>query len=381
MPIKKIIIALDSFKGSLSSLDAGQALAQGIAEADPSIQTFIYSVADGGEGTIECLQHNCGGKLFSVAVQDPLGRPVDAVYTILEDGTAVIEMAKASGLTLVEPENRNPLLTGTYGTGQLIAHALDQGVTHIILAIGGSATNDAGIGMLTALGIKFLDRQGIPVKPVGGNLGSIVKIDSSEAHPKLKLCRFTVACDVDNPLHGERGAAYIYGPQKGASPEMVKQLDGYLRHFAQVIEAELGKNIADFSGSGAAGGMGAGLYAFTNTALKSGIEIILDQIGMDKELPGSDLVFVGEGQLDKQTAMGKAPSGIGKRAQKYNIPVVAIGGGIDGDPVDLHQSAIRAYFSAVGRPLSLQEAMNPDEARAGLRRQGRELIKLIEIFY
>ncbi|MGL5955510.1 MAG: glycerate kinase family protein [Brevinema sp.] len=378
--MKKIIIALDSFKGSLSSLEAGRALAEGILQADPSLKTIVYSVADGGEGTLECLQENCRGRIVTVSVQDPLGRPINAIYTILRDGTAVIEMAKASGLTLVEPENRNPLLTSTYGTGQLIAHALDQGVNSIILAIGGSATNDVGIGMLSALGIRFLDKEQNLLSPLSQNLGKIDIIDTAHIHPKLKSCHFIVACDVDNPLYGKNGASYIYGPQKGADSQRVEQLDGYVQHFAFIVERELGIDIAHFSGAGAAGGIGAGLSAFTNTSFRSGIEIILDQIEIDKELKEADLVFVGEGRLDAQTAMGKAPSGIGKRAKKYNVPVVAIGGSLEGDPISLHDAHISAYFTIIGRPMSLEEAMDHEETASGLRRQGRELIRLLNTF-
>ena len=379
MDIKKIVIVLDSFKGSLSSLAAGQAFADGVKEADNNIETIVYSVADGGEGTIEALHQNCGGTLRVLDVNDPLFRKVRAEYVELGDGTVVIEMAKASGLTLVEPELRNPMNTTTHGTGELIEHALDNGAKKIILAIGGSATNDGGIGMLSALGIRFIDKNTQELSPIGGNLGKINTIDTSSVHPKLKECEFVVACDVDNPLCGTNGAAHIYGPQKGATPEIVETLDQSLRHFAGLISEEFALDISQIKGSGAAGGMGAGLLAFTNTTLKSGIEIILDQIGINTHLSDADLVFVGEGQLDKQTVMGKAPMGIAQRAQQYKIPVIAIGGSIDGDPKELHDYGITAYFAAVGRPMSLEQAMTSEETYNGLKRQGRELIKLMKI--
>lgn len=379
MKIVKVIIALDSFKGSLSSINAGNSFAEGIKLADPSIETIVYSVADGGEGTIESLHYNCGGELKTVLVNDPLFRPVDAIYTILENGTAVIEMAKASGLPLVEPPLRNPLNTTTYGTGELIKNALDLGAKKIILAIGGSATNDAGIGMLNALGIKFLDSHKKVLSPIGGNLEFIKSIDISQAHPQLKECEFTVACDVENPLYGKNGAAYIYGPQKGANKNTVELLDKGLQHFATIIKQEFNIDIAHFKGSGAAGGMGAGLFAFAKTELKSGIEIILDQIGIDKHLQDTDVMFVGEGKLDKQTIMGKAPMGITKRAKKFNIPVIAIGGSIDDDPQELHDGGIISYFSTIAKPMSLKKAMSSEITKAGLKRQGRELIKLIQL--
>jgi glycerate kinase len=371
--MKKVLLAIDSFKGCLGSLEVAAAVENGIKRVFPSCEIVKTPVADGGEGTAEALVWATGGQMHTVEVNDPLMQPGSARYGVLGDGhTAVIEMSAASGLPLV-PENRhNPMLTTTYGTGQLIADALDRGCTDFILGIGGSATNDAGTGMLQALGYRFLDANGKLPGRGGQILEQIAVIDSSQRNPLLDNARFRVACDVDNPFSGKRGAAHIYAPQKGANPQMVEALDRGLKHFADIVKMQLGKDIDTVPGAGAAGGMGGGLLAFLDARLQPGIQLVLDALHFDDLLDGADLVITGEGRMDAQTAMGKAPQGIAEADTRIGIPVIALTGNI-ADAAAINRIGICGVFSIVPYPMTLQEAMNPETARRNIRQTVEQL--------
>lgn len=322
----KVVVASDSFKGCLSSWQVAQAVEKGIHDIVPGCEVVKLAVADGGEGSMDALMTTLGGSPVRLMVSDPLGRPVEASYARIDGSTAVVEMARASGLTLLLPEERNPLLTSSYGTGQLIADALDKGCRRFMICIGGSATNDAGTGMLEALGYRFMDAAGDNLRCCGGALSRICSIDSSDVHPALKDARFVVACDVDSPFCGPEGASYVYGPQKGASQEMVAQLDEGMRHFAQIISQTTGVDVADMPGAGAAGGLGGAFKAFMDADLHRGADMVLDAVGFDEIIKDADLVITGEGRIDRQTLSGKLPYVVARRAAVQNIPVVALCG-------------------------------------------------------
>ena len=373
------VIAMDSFKDCASSLEIGTAIKEGILEVFPQSDINIIPIADGGEGTVDTLISGLHGEIKNVDVRDPLGNKINAQYGLLPDGTAVIEMAKASGLELVPYNKRNPMNTSSFGTGQLIAHALQEGSRKFIIGIGGSATNDAGMGMLIALGVEFLDASGKILQGVGSDLLKIDKINTSNLNPLIHESEFQVACDVNNPLFGKNGAAYIYGPQKGATPEIVLQLDQGLQNFAEKTKKHLSKDIDKLPGAGAAGGLGAALLAFLNAELHPGIDIILDYLNIEQYINNTDIVFVGEGRLDEQTGMGKAPAGVASRVKKIkDIPVIALGGGIKGDPSILHSIGISAYFSIVPGPISLEDALKKENALIFVKRQSREICHLIK---
>ena len=326
----KIIVSPDSFKGSLSATDAAKIMADAIHEMDKKIETVLLPVADGGEGTLEPLINATNGKLECVKVQDPLGRTINAEYGILGDGeTCMIEMAKASGLTLLSPDERNPLVASTFGTGQLILHALNAGYRKFVIGIGGSATNDGGTGMLRALGMKFLDAQGQELAEGAQSLKNLSKIDMSKFDPRIKLSQFVIACDVDNPLVGPNGATAIFGPQKGATEEVVKEIDLNLYHLANVIEKETRIALHQKPGAGAAGGIGGAFLAFFPVELKPGIEVVMKAIDFARHLQSASLVITGEGKSDVQTLSGKAPVGIAKEAAKQHVPVVLISGYVE----------------------------------------------------
>lgn len=354
----KVVVASDSFKGCLSSWQVADAVEKGIHDAMPGCDVVKLSVADGGEGSMDALMTTLGGKPVRLMVSGPLGRPVEAEYAWIDGSTAVIEMSKASGLTLLAPEERNPLLASTYGTGQLIADALGKGCRRFMICIGGSATNDAGTGMLEALGYRFMDSGGNILKGCGEALGRISSIDCSNVHPALSESEFIVACDVDSPFCGLDGAAYVYGPQKGASPEMVEQLDRGMRHFARIIFQITGVDVTDMPGSGAAGGLGGALKAFLKAEISRGADMVLDAVHFDDAIKDADLVITGEGRIDSQTLTGKLPYVVAKRAAAQNIPVVALCGcsEVDSLPVFLSIHPI----SPVDMPLS--SAMEPDIA-------------------
>lgn len=353
----KIVIAPDSFKESLSALEAANAIERGFKLVFPNARYNKMPMADGGEGTVQSLVDATNGKIEERIVTGPLGEPVKAFFGLIGDGkTAVIEMAAASGLHLVPAENRNPLVTSTKGTGELISAALDFGVNHIIIGLGGSATNDGGAGMVQALGIRLLDELGNDIGFGGGALSQIVTIDLAGLDDRLKDVQIEVACDVDNPLTGPRGASAIFGPQKGATPEMIDLLDKNLSHFADVAERVLGKSFRDIEGVGAAGGLGASLLAFLNGDLKRGIQIVLDAVNFEEVVKDADLVITGEGRIDSQTIYGKTPIGVAKAAKKYGVPVIGLAGSLSEDSDVVYEHGIDALFSIVPGIVKLPDA-------------------------
>ena len=372
----KIVIAPDSFKGSLTALEVCEAAAEGIRAISPEIEIVPVPMADGGEGTVQSLVDATGGTLVTETVTGPLGEPVEAVYGLLGDGeSAVIEMAAASGLPLVPDAKRNPLKTTTFGTGELIAAALNRGRRKLIVGIGGSATTDAGVGMAQALGVRFLDESGEPVGFGGAELARIATIEMSGADPRLRDTEIRVACDVDNPLYGERGAAHVYGPQKGASPEDVQLLDANLRHVADVIQRDLGLDVRDLPGAGAAGGLGAGLVAFCGASREPGVEIVVDAVDLPGSMQGADLCITGEGANDRQPAFGKPPAGVPAVARREGVPVIAIAGGVAFDAVSLHERGFHALASILNRPMSLAEAMEPERAREMIAFTAEQMVR------
>lgn len=355
----KIIIAPDSFKGSISAADAAAAIERGIKRYLPHAETIKVPVADGGEGTMDSLIHAAGGRKVETTVTGPIGLPVQAAYGLIgaEQRVAVIEMASASGLYLITAEQRNPLIATTYGTGELIKQALDAGCREFILALGGSATNDGGAGMLQALGLKLLDAAGSPVRWGGGALGEIASIDDSAWDPRIAEARFLIASDVQNPFIGPKGASHVYGPQKGATPDMVQELDRNMASWADIIEAKTGTRVHELPGAGAAGGIGGAFLAFFPTSIKPGIEVVIHYSGLRDRLRGADLVITGEGQIDFQTAFGKTPMGIALEAKRQNIPAVALAGSVGKGIDSLHDIGITSVHSIVNGPMTLQEAM------------------------
>lgn len=360
----KIIIAPDSFKGSLNAARVADCIESGIKRVYEKQDVDIVKVpmADGGEGTVESMVSATGGEIICVRVNDPLFREIDACFGILGDKrTAVIEMAAASGLPLLKKEERNPLITSTYGTGELIKCALNRGCRSIVIGIGGSATNDGGAGMARALGVKLLNEQGREVGIGGGGLKELCTVDMSGLDERIKESLIMVACDVENPLCGPLGASYVYGPQKGADETMARILDENLTHYGKVLEKVIGKPIAHFPGAGAAGGLGAGMLAFLNAKLEKGVDIVLRVVDLEKKLEGADLVITGEGMIDYQTGYGKTPYGVAQLAKKYNIPIIAIAGGIGKNAQELYNKGFDSIFSIVDKPMSLDEAIENSE--------------------
>lgn len=352
----KIVIAPDSFKGSLTAVEVSDAIEQGVREIFPEAEIVKIPMADGGDGTVQCLVNDTGGEILKEKVTGPLGDEVLASYGILGDKkTAVIEMAEASGLTLVPENKRNPLITTTYGTGQLIKAALDQGCRKMIIGIGGSATNDGGAGMLQALGVKLLDKGGEEIGFGGGELKKIFRIDTKYLDNRLSKTKVLIASDVSNPLCGPKGATRIYGPQKGATPELIKELDESLAYFAEIIKRDLNKDIKDIPGAGAAGGLGASLIAFLDAELRPGIEIVIEIVKLEQAIKDADLVITGEGKIDSQTIYGKAPIGVAKIAKKYNIPVIAVAAIVSDDADIVHQYGINTLLKISEPPISLAE--------------------------
>ena len=355
----KVVIAPDSYKGCLSALEVAKAMERGVLSVFPSAEVRKIPIADGGEGTVAALVTATNGQLRQTEVTDPLGNKIIAHWGVLGDGrTAVIEMAAASGLPLVPKEKRDPRVTTTYGTGELIKAALAEGLAKIIIGIGGSATNDGGTGMARALGVRFLDAAGQEVAAGGGSLAEICQIDTTGLDPRLKNTEIVVACDVDNPLCGTRGASAVFGPQKGATPEMVQQLDAGLAKYASCARQATGRDVAEKAGAGAAGGLGAGLMFFTPAQLKPGVEIVLDAVGFSDIVRDADFVITGEGRTDFQTAFGKAPVGVAKVAKTHGAPVFCISGGLGEGADDVLAQGIDAVMSICDRPLSLEECMS-----------------------
>ena len=376
----KIVIAPDSFKGNMTSLQVASSIENGIRRVLPGAKCIKIPMADGGEGTVQSLVDATGGKFVFKKVTGPAGQPVRARYGMLESSkTAVIEMAEASGLSLVEGASMNPLKTTTYGTGELIIDAIDKGAKQIIIGIGGSATNDGGAGMAQAIGVKFFSRAGRHIKEygAGGMLKKIAAIDMSALHPGVRKTKIIIASDVDNPLYGKRGAACVYGPQKGATTAMIKQLDDNLRHFSGVIKKQLHKNVQSLKGAGAAGGLGAGLVAFANADIQSGIDIIARATELKKHIKGADLVITGEGRVDFQTAFGKTPAGVARLAKKQGIPVIVIGGGLADDAAGVFKYGIDGLASAAARDMTLAEAIKL--SRRHLANAAERVIRMILI--
>lgn len=373
----KIVIAVDSFKGSVGTIRAADCLERGILRAVPAARVVKIPVADGGEGTVAAILGSIGGRLIECEVTGPLGNKCTADFGILDNGTAVIETAAASGLTLIPPEKRNPLIATSYGLGQLILAAMDAGCRSIIIGLGGSATNDGGSGTAKALGVRFLDMDSRELPQGGEALSRLAVIDISGLDPRIAECNITLASDVSNPLCGKSGASAVYGPQKGATEEMVQVLDAALNRYGRIIHAQLHRDIADIPGAGAAGGLGAGLMAFCNARLQSGINTVLQIAGFEEALDGADLVITGEGRIDGSSAYGKAPVGVAQLALKHNIPVIAITGNVGPGASGVYQAGIGAILPIADRPLSLAESMA--EAPELLEEAGERLMRLLMI--
>ncbi|EQA7377516.1 TPA: glycerate kinase [Klebsiella aerogenes] len=374
----KIVIAPDSYKESLSALDVATAIETGFREIYPHAEYVKVPVADGGEGTVEAMVAATQGHIVQVSVTGPLGEPVNAFYGLSGDmRCAYIEMAAASGLESVPPTRRNPLLTTSWGTGELIRHALDAGVSQIIIGIGGSATNDGGAGMAQALGAKLLSAGQQQIAPGGGALEMLARIDLSELDPRLADCRIDVACDVTNPLTGPQGASAVFGPQKGATAAMIERLDRGLQHFAQIIDRDLDIDVLSLEGGGAAGGMGAALYAFCGANLRPGIEIVTDALGLADLVADADLVITGEGRIDSQTIHGKVPVGVAKVAKRFNVPVIGIAGSLTADVGVVHQHGLDAVFSVLYSVCTLEEALA--NAAANVRMTARNVAAVLQM--
>ncbi|MQA18173.1 glycerate kinase [Rugamonas rivuli] len=374
----KIVIAPDSFKESLTAMAVANEIEAGFREFYPDAEYVKLPVADGGEGTVQAMIDASGGRRVNLSVSGPLGEPVDAFYGLMGDGaTAVIEMAAASGLELVPTALRDPLRTSSYGTGQLIRNALDAGARRFVLGVGGSATNDGGAGMVQALGGRLLDAGGGELPPGGGALDRLQHIDLSGLDGRIKDCVFDIACDVSNPLVGPQGASHIFGPQKGATPAMVEQLDANLRHYADVIERELGQQVADVPGAGAGGGIGAAMLVFLGGSLRPGSEIVTAAVGLDAAVADADLVITGEGRIDSQTIHGKTPIGVARVAQRHGKPVVAIAGCLAPGAAVVHGHGIAAVFSAVSRPCTVEQALA--EAAQNVRSAARNVAAVLSL--
>lgn len=376
----KVVVAMDSFKGSLSSLEAGEAIKTGVLKVMPETEVVVRPLADGGEGTVEALTQGLGGKLEIVEVTGPLGEKVNGVYGILEESkTAIVEMSCAAGITLVPENQRNPLYTTTYGVGEMIKDAIAKGCRHFIVGIGGSATNDGGVGMLQALGYGMLDKEGKQVPFGAKGLKELVSITDVNVISKLKECSFRIACDVTNPLCGEFGCSAIFGPQKGADSTMIFQMDRWLANYAKLTKEKYEKADATYPGTGAAGGLGFAFLAYTNAVLESGIKIVLEETKLEKYIKDADLVITGEGRLDGQTIFGKAPIGVAKIAKKYDKTVLAFAGAVMEDAILCNQHGIDAFFPILRSVQSLQDVMNPSVARANMESTVEQVFRLMKI--
>ena len=379
----KTVIAIDSFKGSLSTIQAGNAARDGILRVYPDADVTVLPLADGGEGTVSALIREQEEKLVTMSVKGPLGTPVTASYGITSEvsggkKTAIIEMAAASGITLIAPEERNPLCTTTYGVGELIRDAIDKGCRNFIVGIGGSATNDCGVGMLSALGFRFLDENGTPVSFGARGVGAVRSIDTQSALPALKECTFHVACDVTNPLCGERGCSAVYGPQKGATPETVKEMDGYLSAFARLTASVIGRDESKTPGVGAAGGLGFAFLTYLGATLEPGVGLVIRETALEDAIRGADFVITGEGRLDDQTCMGKAPTGVADLAKQYGIPVLAFSGCVTDGARLCNEHGIDAFFPVLRTVTTLEDAMNPENASKNLTDTAEQVFRLIK---
>ena len=374
----RVVVAIDSFKGSMSSLEAGEAISKGIKKAHKDAEVEIRPLADGGEGTVEALSIGMGGKLINVDVTGPVGRKVNAVYGIVDSSkTAIIEMSQAAGITLVSGDEKNPLYTTTFGVGELIKDAINKGCRHFVVGIGGSATNDCGIGMLQALGYEFLDKEGKQVGFGASGVRDIVSIRDENVIKELSECYFRVACDVNNPLCGDLGCSAIYGPQKGATKEMVADMDGWLKNYSKIVKEKYPDADCEYPGTGAAGGLGYAFFNFTNSKLESGIKIVLDETKLEEYVKDADIVVTGEGRLDHQTVMGKAPVGVANIAKKYNKKVIAFSGSVTEDAGVCNEHGIDAFFPILRRIVTLEEAMQTDTAKRNLTDTAEQVFRLL----
>ena len=376
----KVVVAIDSLKGSLTSLEAGNAIQKGIHCVMPDAEVCVRPLADGGEGTVEALALGMGGRMEKVTVTGPLGRPVECAYGILDGSkTAIVEMSGAAGITLVPDQERNPMNTTTYGVGEVIRDAIGKGCRRFIVGIGGSATNDGGIGMLQALGYGLLNANGSPVAFGAKGLEELAEITDIHVLPELKDCTFRIACDVTNPLCGDRGASAIYGPQKGATPAMILQMDKWLNNYAELAAKTFPKANRNQAGTGAAGGLGFAFLTFTNAVLESGIKIVLEETRLEDYVKDADIVITGEGRLDGQTVMGKAPIGVANIAKKYGKPVLAFSGCVTEDARACNGGGIDAYFPILRGVVSLQEAMDHDNAEKNMIATVEQVFRLVDL--
>ena len=374
----RVVVAIDSFKGSMSSLEAGEAISKGIRNAHKDTEVEIRPLADGGEGTVEALSIGMGGKLINVDVTGPVGRKVNAVYGIVDSSkTAIIEMSQAAGITLVSGDEKNPLYTTTFGVGELIKDAINKGCRHFVVGIGGSATNDCGIGMLQALGYEFLDKEGKQVGFGASGVRDIVSIRDENVIKELSECYFRVACDVNNPLCGDLGCSEIYGPQKGATKEMVADMDGWLKNYSKIVKEKYPTADSEYPGTGAAGGLGYAFLNFTNSKLESGIKIILDETKLEEYVKDADIVVTGEGRLDHQNVMGQAHVGVANIAKKYNKKVIAFSGSVTEDAGVCNEHGIDAFFPILRRIVTLEEAMQTDNAKQNLTDTAEQVFRLL----
>lgn len=373
-----IVVAIDSLKGSLTSIEAGNAIRDGILRVMPDSCVQVKPLADGGEGTTEALVQGLGGEMISIDVHGPLQTPVHAAYGILGD-TAIMEMASAAGIALVGKDLR-PLETTTYGVGEMIRDAIERGCRKFLVGIGGSATNDGGIGMLTALGYEFLDSDGNPAGICTRDLASIASVKTEDRMPQLATCKFQIACDVTNPLCGENGATYVYGPQKGVTDDMRAELDATMKHYASVTKKYLGVDNAKAAGAGAAGGLGYAFLSYLEGELQPGIDLVMEAVDMEQAIQQADLVFTGEGRLDRQSAMGKAPVGVAALAKKYGVNVIALAGSVTDDAAICNERGIDAFFPILRSVVTLDEAMQPETARKNLRCTVEQIMRLIAAF-
>lgn len=375
----KVVIAIDSFKGSLSTFESGEAVSEGIKSVFPDADTLVCPLADGGEGTVEAIVATCGGELCSPSVTGPLGEPVEATYGVVKD-TAIIEMSSAAGLTLVPEEKRNPMNTTTYGVGEMIRHAIEvKGCRRFIVGIGGSATNDGGVGMLQALGFGFYDSNGDPIGRGARGLENLASITRDNVLPELCECRFDIACDVKNLLCGPTGCSAIYAAQKGASKSEIEIMDGWLSSYAELTARFAGKDNSTLEGAGAAGGMGFAFVSYLGASLRSGIELVLEATGLEEKLRDADIVVTGEGRLDGQSCMGKAPVGVAKAAKKYNKTVIAFSGAVSPDAQLVNSHGIDAFFPIVRAPITLAEAMDKKNAYTNLKNTAEQVFRLIAV--
>ena len=377
--MQQVVVAIDSFKGSLSTFEAGEAIAEAVKDVYKDAKTVISPIADGGEGTVEAIISASKGEMVKVAVTNPLGEKIEASYGFIPDRkTAVIEMSAAAGITLIDESERNPMHTTTFGVGEMILDAISKGCRKFVIGIGGSATNDGGVGMLQALGFEFLDENGNQVSFGAKGLKDIATIKTENAAKELKECSFLVACDVKNILCGETGCSAVYGPQKGATAEMIKDMDLWLGKYAELTKSVIENSDAEIPGTGAAGGMGFALLAYLNATLKSGIELVMEETGLEDKIKDADLVITGEGRLDGQSYMGKAPVGVAKLAKKYGKPVIAFSGCVTEDAAGCNDHGIDAFFPIVRKPCTLEEAMNIGNAYKNLKDTAFQVFRLIQ---